>query len=226
MKKEKMRKLVAILAVAFLLAIFGCGNDTTGPSENDDYLPMAVGNLWNYSLSGYVSTTSSTDTIILSGSNTTEIVGTTTHQQGFQLYIAKDSLITIMTTPDTVFTHTTVTTNFVHKADSEWRMYDDTTTTDYELFMKLPVTLGDSWIPETDEPTISRTVLSLSASVTVPAGSFASCANLRDTDSLEPTYYFDLFLSRGTGAVKYLVHETDLDGTVYMVYDLTGSTIK
>ncbi|MCD4702547.1 MAG: hypothetical protein K8S24_11890 [Candidatus Aegiribacteria sp.] len=220
-----MSKLIAFLAVVSLFTVFGCGSSSTGPSANDDYLPMAVGNQWNYSLSGYVSTVGSTDTTFLSGSNFTHVIGTTTHQQGFQLYTIKDSLITIMTTPDTVFTHTTVTMNYAHKTDSEWRMYDDTTSTDYELFMKLPVTVDDTWIPETAEPTVSRTVLSLSASVTVPAGSYANCANLRDTDSLEPTFYFDLFLSRGTGAVKYLIHETDLNGTVYMAYSLTSSTI-
>ncbi|MCK4806825.1 MAG: hypothetical protein KAT09_04220 [Candidatus Aegiribacteria sp.] len=221
-----MRKLIAFLAVISLFTVFGCGSSSTGPSGNDDYLPMAVGNQWNYSLSGYVSTIGSADTTVLSGSNVTQVIGTTTHQQGFELYTIKDSLITIMTTPDTVFTHTTVTMNYAHNTDSEWRMYDDTTSTDYELFMKLPVTLDDTWIPDTSEPTISRTVISLSASVSVPAGSYTNCANLRDTDSTEPDLYFDLFLSRGTGAVKYLAHATDLNGTVHMAYDLTNSTIN
>ncbi len=221
-----MLKLVTFLAVISLLAVVGCGSDSTGPSENDDYLPIAIGNQWDYSLSGYVSTIGSVDTTFLSGSNITQVIGTTTHQQGFQLYTIKDSLITTMTTPDTVFTHTTITMNYANRTDSEWRMYDDTTSTDYELFMKHPLTLGDTWIPDTTEPTTSRAVLSLSASVTVPAGSFTSCANLRDTDSLEPSFYFDLFLSKGTGAVRYLIHETDLNGTVYMAYDLTSSTIN
>ncbi|MCK4506695.1 MAG: hypothetical protein KAW14_13855 [Candidatus Aegiribacteria sp.] len=92
--------------------------------------------------------------------------------------------------------------------------------------MKLPVTLGDTWVPNSDEPTITRTVLSLSASVTVPAGSYTSCANLRDTDSEEPDFYFDLFFSRGTGVVKHLYYVTDSDGTIHMAYNLTSSIIN
>lgn len=220
-----MRKFVIVLAVTLLFVIFGCGSDSTGPSANDDYLPLAVGNQWSYSLNGYVTNTDA-DTIVITGSNINKITGTTTHQQGFQLYTVRDSLITIMTTPDTTFTTTTVTMNYIQETDTEIRMYDDTTTTDYELFIKLPVTLGDSWIPEIDEPTVTRTVLSLSASAIVPAGTYSSCANFRDTDSEEPGFYFDLFLSRGTGVVKYVINDTDSNGTVYMAYDLLSSTIN
>ncbi len=220
-----MRILIAILTLISLLSIFGCGNDSTGPSENEDYLPMSVGNQWNYSLSGYTVSTGA-DTTYLTGSNVTQIIGTTTHQQGFELYTIQDSTTTIWTNPDTSFTYTETMTVYAHKTDTELRMYDDTTTTDYELFMILPLTLGDTWTPDTTEPTISRTVLSLSASVTVPAGTFASCANLRDTDSAEPGFYFDLFLSKGTGVVEYLINMVDSYGTIYMAYSLTSSTIN
>jgi len=92
--------------------------------------------------------------------------------------------------------------------------------------MKLPVTLGDGWIPNTDEPTVLRTVLSVSETVIVPAGTYTDCAKLSDSDSQEPDFSFDLFLSRGTGAVKYVTNYTDSTGTVYMSYDLTSSTIN
>ncbi len=220
-----MRKFLVFSAVISLLTVFGCGNDSTGPSANDDYMPMAVGNQWNYSLSGYY-ITAAADTITISGSNITEVLGVTTHQQGFQLYTLQDSTTTIMTTPDTSSTSTDASIVYAYDADTEWRIYDDTTSTDYELLMKLPVILGDSWIPDTPEPTITRTVLSLSASVTVPAGTYTSCANLRDTDSTEPDFYFDLVFSRGTGVVKYLINVTDSTGTIHLVYNLSSSIIN
>ncbi|MCD4707331.1 MAG: hypothetical protein K8S62_06300 [Candidatus Sabulitectum sp.] len=220
-----MRKLVAVLAVALLLTAFGCGSSSTGPSGNDDYLPLAVGNQWSYSLNGYITFTDA-DTALVTGSNFNIITGTTTHQQGFELYAMRDSLITIITTPDTTFTTTKVTMNYIQETDTELRLYDDTTTTDYEIFIKLPVTLNDSWTPETDDPTITRTVLSLSASAIVPAGTYSSCANLRDTDSEEPNFYFDWFFARGTGVVKYVTNYSDSEGTVFMTYDLLSSTIN
>ncbi len=221
-----MRKLIAMFTVvASLLIVFGCGNDSTDPSENSDYLPVAVGNQWNYSLSGYISEAGS-DTTIISGSNISKILEETTHQQGFQLYAIQDSMTTIMTTPDTTMTFTNTSMTYAHKADTEWRFYDDTTSTDYEIFMKLPVTLGDGWVPNTDEPTIMRTVLSVSETVTVPAGTYTDCANLRDSDSQEPDFYFDSYFSRGTGVVRFIISDTDSTGTVYMSYDLTSSTIN
>ena len=60
----------------------------------------------------------------------------------------------------------------------------------------------------------------------MPAGSFTSCANLRDTDSADPGFYFDLFLSRGTGVVNYLINTTGSGGTMYLAYDLTSSIIN
>ena len=220
-----MRKLLAISTVISLLVVFGCGNDSTGPSENSDYLPMAVGNQWNWSLSGYIAEAGA-DTIIVSGSNIKKVLETTTHQQGFQLYVLQDSTTTIMTTPDTTFTNTNTLLTYAHKADTEWRMYDDTTSTDYEIFLKLPVTLGDGWIPNADDPTIMRTVLSISDTIIVPAGTYTDCAKLRDSDSQEPDSYFEIYFSRGTGVVKYLINETDSSGTIYMSYDLTSSIIN
>ncbi len=220
-----MRKFIAMFTVVSLLIVFGCGDDSTGPSENSDYLPMAVGNQWNYSLSGYISEAGA-DTTFISGSNISKVLEVTTHQEGFQLYAIQDSVTTIFNTPDTTFTFTDTMMVYAHKADTEWRFYDDTTSTDYEILMKLPVTLGDGWIPNADEPTIMRTVLSVSETVTVPAGTYTDCANLRDSDSQEPDYDFDLYFSRGTGVVRYIINDTDSTGTVYMSYDLTSSIIN
>ncbi len=220
-----MRKLIAMFTVISLLIVFGCGSDSTGPSGNTDYLPMAVGNQWNYSVSGY-SIEAGADTIIISGSSISKVLEVTTHQQGFQLYAIHDSTTTIMTTPDTTITCITTAMTYAHNADTEWRIYDDTTSTDYEILMKLPVTLGDGWIPDADEPTVMRTVLSVSETVTVPAGTYTDCANLRDSDSQEPDFYFDLLFSRGTGVVRFLINESDSTETVYMAYALTSSIIN
>ena len=131
-----------------------------------------------------------------------------------------------MTTPDTSFTMIETMLGYVHESDTELRLYDDTTSTDYQLFLKLPVTLGDTWVPHVTEPTITRTVLSLSASITVPAGSFTSCANLRDLDSSEPGFYIDVFLSGGSGIIKSIASMTHLNNTMYIVSELNSSIIN
>jgi hypothetical protein len=212
-------------AVLLLMLLFSCGEDSTGPSAPGDYLPLSVGNQWNYSISGYMKTTDR-DSFPITGTKLTSIAGLTTHQSGFDLYVLKDSSYTIVTTPDTTFTNTEVITEYICKTDTEYRIYKDTVTTDYELLLKLPVVLNDSWVPKPDEPTVTRRVQSTTSSITVPAGSYSDCVDLRDTDTAEPGTAFDIYISRGDGAVEFIVMMDDSTQTMYMDFKLTSSIVN
>ncbi len=67
----------------------------------------------------------------------------------------------------------------------------------------LPITVGDTWTPNGDEPNITREVVSVSETVTVPAGTWESCALVSDTDSENPDLAYDFYLAPGIGPVLY-----------------------
>jgi len=220
-----MSIIKTVIAVFSLLLLFSCGEDSTGPSDPGDYLPLSVGNQWNYSISGYMKTTDR-DSFPITGTKLTAITGSTSHQSGFDLYMLKDSSCTVVTTPDTTYTNTEVITEYICRTDTEYRIYEDTVTTDYELLMKLPVVLNDSWVPKPDEPTITRTVHSTTTDITVPAGSYSDCVDLRDTDTAEPGTAFDIYISRGNGAVEFVVAMDDSTQTMHLDFKLTSSTVN
>jgi len=51
--------------------------------------------------------------------------------------------------------------------------------------------------------------VSLTASVTVAAGSFSNCAIIRETDSTEPDEKWDQYLHRGTGIISDRITQGD-----------------
>jgi hypothetical protein len=210
-----MSAIKTVIAVLLLTMLFSCGKDSTGPSDPGDYLPLSVGNQWIYSMSGYLKM-ATRDSLLITGAKLTVITGLTTHQSGYDLYVLKDSTTMSVTMPDTTIT----------KTDTEYRIYDDTVTTEYEILLKLPVVLNDSWVPESDEPTVTRTVRSVTSNITVPAGSYSDCVYLRDTDTAKPGSYFDFYISRGNGAVEFTIQMVDSTNTMFMDFDLTSSVIK
>jgi len=220
-----MNAIKTVVTVLLLTMLFSCGKDSTGPSDPGDYLPLSVGNQWIYSMSGYLKM-ATRDSLLITGAKLTVITGLTTHQSGFDLYVLKDSTTMSVTMPDTTITNTEVSTDYICKTDTEYRIYDDTVTTEYEILLKLPVVLNDSWVPESDEPTVTRTVRSVTSNITVPAGSYSDCVYLRDTDTAKPGSYFDIYISRGNGAVEFTIQMVDSTNTMFMDFDLTSSVVK
>jgi hypothetical protein len=221
-----MSAVKTVIAVVLLMTLFSCKKDSTGPSDPGDYLPLTVGNQWSYSVSGYLKT-GNRDSIPVTGSKLMAITGSTTHQSGFDLFILKDSSNTVMTMPDSTYTTIKVETVYICKVkDVGYRIYKDTVTTDFELLLKLPVVLNDSWVPRQDQPTNTRVVRSVSSSVTVPAGSYTGCVNLRDTNTSAPASFFDVFISRGDGIVKFVLNTVSSAGTMYLDMNLASSVVK
>ena len=205
-------KKFAITSGAILIAfLFACGGDTTGPdpAPEGDWMPMTVGNWWNYVYDGFIFIGTSLDSFDLSGSAERRVTDLLQHQGGFQVYEFRSQSEMILTNPDTTMTYADTQFVYIRNTGDEMRAYQDTVSTDYDLLALLPMTLGESWLTQPGD-THENEVTSLSASVTVPAGSFSSCAVITQTDTQEPTYQWNSYFHDGTGIVWDFVKLGDM----------------
>ncbi len=212
-----------LLAGAAVLMVVSCGDDPVGPGPGPtgDWLPLSVGNWWTGELSGYMSMDA--DTVDLSGSSKRLVTALLDHSGGFQVYEFR----TIMemnftsTEPDTSWTW--IDTNFVYirNTGDEMRGYDDTLSTDYTLLAPLPFTLGETWNPDSDSSAICE-MISLTASISVPAADFTNCAIIRETDPGSPDEQMDTYFHRGTGILSEQVSE---DGVQFRI-DLESYSVQ
>jgi len=220
-----MKYLIPFLFLMALLMTIGCGSSSTGPTPPADYVPLTLGNTWNYSVDGYVYVTDQ-DTITITGTSTQTILAVVMHQQGFELYEFQNVGTITMTTPDTTITSTDTTSSFIYETDTELRAYDDTVSTYYELVFPLPVVLGDTWLPDSEDPNVTREVMSVTETVSVPAGTYTNCALLSDTDSEAPDAVFYMYFAPGLGNVRQVIADADSSSTSYVEVVLTSSIIE
>lgn len=198
MKKSIIHGIMMIV----LSVLISCGSDSTGPEPPPaDWLPLSVGNWWSGEIDGFMLLGIQADTFDLSGSMDRTVTALVEHQEGFQLYRMETVMEMEVTHPDTSFTVTDTMEVYLRNTGEEMRGYSDTITTDYEVLARFPFTVGDSW-QAWEDSTVTYQVASLTSSVSVPAGSFADCALLRETDSSQPDYTWDHYFHRGTGFVR------------------------
>jgi len=196
-------KKIAFASVSLLIAIlFACCGDTTGPgpAPEGDWIPMTVGNWWNYVYDGFIFIGAGPDSFSLSGSAERRVTALLQHQGGFQVYEFRSQSEMILTSPDTTMVYADTQFIYLRNTGDELRAYEDTVLTDYDLLALLPLTLGESWLAQPGD-TYKNEVTSLSASATVPAGSFSGCAVITQTDTEEPTFQWDTYFHDGTGIV-------------------------
>ncbi len=205
-------KRFAVTSGALLIAfLFACSGDTTGPGPTleGDWMPMAVGNWWNFVYDGFTFFGTSTDSFDISGSAERKVTALLQHQGGFEVYeFTFQSEMTLMN-PDTTMVFADTQFVYLRNTGDELRAYQDTVSSDYDLLALLPLTLGESWLTQPGD-THENEVTSLNASVTVPAGSFSGCAVITQTDTAEPTYQWDSYFHDGTGVVWDFVKLGDL----------------
>jgi hypothetical protein len=207
-----MKSIIAILsALTLSILLIACGSDSSGPSEPGDWLPLAVGNWWQYELDGFWLTMYG-DTVDWSGTFDREVTALCEHSGDFQVYEFSTVMHSFQSTPDTTVEQWDTMYIYLRETEEELRGYDDTLTTDYELIAQYPLTVGDSWNAYSDpDSTIMYEVTSLSATASVPAGSYSSCAVLRETDSTLPLYSWDTYLHRGVGIVFEVINSGVLE---------------
>ncbi len=218
-------RIKIILVSLFVLLLTSCGSSSTSPSSPSSYIPLSVGNQWNNDINGFVIFESG-DTLTVSGTMVRKITGTATHDNGATCYISEDLMNTTYTMPDTSFSFADTTINYIAESDTQFLVYDDTLSTEFELLLKLPVTVGDTWVPDpADDPNTVREVLSITSSVSVTAGSFTNCLLTEDTDPSLPDDYWRIYFAPGIGPVKVELVEVDGDYTEITI-DVTSYVVQ
>jgi hypothetical protein len=177
-----MRTLL-LLAMAFIpfLLLASCGDSNGGPSgpgpggDDEAFFPMAVGNTWEYDRSG----TMVVDTITweMTGRSVSEITGTETHTDSFEVYVeefvSSDTLAGVPIPDSTCITYMRLASDGIHG-------YPHLEDTDSSFVVPFPLEVGNTW-QYSEEPPMTGEILSMDEEVTVPAGTFSNVMEMRTT---------------------------------------------
>jgi hypothetical protein len=171
----KTRRIVTIVFAASLF--LACGDDPFNPGQNDDsrFYPLAVGNTWNYTRFGTYNIDSLSYTIV--GSSTVNITGTAQHSGGFQVFVEETM---ISDTIQGLMVVETADTSYIRVTSAGFFGYPGISSTDSSWTVPFPLITGMVWAFQT-EPAVTGEILSLTADVSVPAGNFQDCLEMRTT---------------------------------------------
>ena len=158
----------------------------SGWGGGEGWFPMQVGTCWCFDLDGTAEYMGYYFDI--TGSRVLDVTGTAEHTLGFDVYVTLDTVImTVMGMSDT-----TATTWYFHVCADMVEVYSDLYQTAAERLLELPLAVGDSWY---DAFYTYYEVISLSETVSVPAGVFSGCALVYSEASGDPvwnnTWYAD-----------------------------------
>lgn len=216
-----MRDLILCAASAAALVLAAsCGDDDggTGPGESGAgdsvYYPLAVGNTWEYDRSG----TYNVDSVEygISGEATVEITGTATHSQGWGVFV---EVSTVSDTISGFSTNSAVCTVYVWQDEDGMHGCPHLTDTDSCWTVPFPLVAGNTWTYATQPPTTGE-VLSMDVDVTVPAGSFEECAEMRTMCLEQGNYSNTTDYAENVGMVRNVftqeagVYNTTVDMTL------------
>ncbi|MFK7788905.1 MAG: hypothetical protein AB8C95_05335 [Phycisphaeraceae bacterium] len=77
---------------------------------------------------------------------------------------------------------------------------------DMSKYFRYPATLGDTYQPNADDPTVVITVISLSEKITTKAGEF-DCVVYKETSTEDTSYSLTSYIAPGVGIVKNITKE-------------------
>lgn len=186
-----------------LLLLAACGNSTLGPANSEDWFPLTIGNWWLYDIDG--SSIYGADTLIYAGSIERRITDLIDHQDGFLVYELRSIANITITEPDTSTTSADTSFVYLSHTSDELKLYSSTYSSQYEILMKYPVTLNETWM-QPDSSSDLYEVTDISAFTCVPAGHFSNCAVI--TESCWQASTVEHIYHRGTGKLK-TVFSTD-----------------
>ncbi|MBD3370666.1 hypothetical protein GF402_09915 [Candidatus Fermentibacteria bacterium] len=206
--------LLLTIALTSLLLLASCGDSNGGPSgpgpggDDEAFFPMAVGNTWNYDRSG----TMQMDTITcqITGKSVSEITGTETHADSFEVYVEEfvstDTLAGQPVPDSTCVTYMRLASDGVHG-------YPNLENTDSSFVVPFPLEVGNTW-QYSEDPPMTGEILSMGGEVTVPAGTFSNVMQMRTT-----------WIQSGLTVVNTTDFAPDV-GIVRNVYDQTASFLE
>jgi hypothetical protein len=175
-----MKRTMFVLSVALILSAFACGSDgPAGPSTGSDseFYPLAVGNTWTYDRSGSFSA-AGVQVGTVSGKAVIEITGTATHSSGFDVFVQKSTINdTTVIYGQTIISDSTFT-DYLRVTDSGFYGYPHLTDADSSYTVPFPLQNGATW-QFAEQPPVTGNILSMSADVTVTAGSFSGCMEMQ-----------------------------------------------
>lgn len=222
-----MKKLFFSLIIGILIAL-SCGdNNPAGSSAGEDakYFPLAVGNEWVFSRDGTMSL-SGTQIATITGSCTTEITGTATHSDKFEVFVQEYAVTdTIEMYGDTIITDSTLTT-YIRVTDDGLYGYAHLTDTDSSWVIPFPLQESATW-DFSDAPPITASILSMNANVTVTAGSFENCLEIQlilsdSGNILTSTIDF----AENVGKLRTIYIQTYQNSTTTITDDLESFTVN
>ena len=188
-----MRYLNVLMVVWLILFLPGCGKkkSTKPPTENGgslaDYLPLQVGNWWKYERvfweeSGYTFVDTFTETVV---EQDTVLGGKLAFRLEEDEGVDEEWMV--------VF-------------NDELRLYEEMPEqySDYYVFLKLPIQVGNKWNYYPGYP-LQAEIVSTTATLNVPAGTFNNCIHVR----VPP--YFNAWFVEKKGGIQW--SNCDLDST-------------
>ncbi len=181
-----MKKIYSVVIFLVAVTVSSCGSsDPIGPSSGGDseYYPLSVGNVWMYDRSGSIAS-GGVQVGTVSGEIKLEITGTATHSEGFDVYVQEYSISDTTVINSQTFISDSTYTEYMRITDDGMYGYSNLTDTDSSFTVPFPLQAGATWTFSEEPPTTGE-ILSMSVAVTVMAGSFDNCMEMRTvwTDS-------------------------------------------
>lgn len=180
-----------LLLIPIIVLIIGCGGD-----DVTNYYPLTVDNEWNYDMTMteiIVIDTVTSDTTVVTGTNASEITAETTLDNGTEVF----EMIMTMTFDNTLIPGF-ADTSYVKETEDYLLSYSNKSDTAPDTMLALPLETGKTWA---DYEVMGQ------ENITVPAGTFNDCWEIREVD--EDTVY--MYVALDIGMVKWTQSETEAD---------------
>ena len=198
-----MKKL--LLLIPIIVLIIGCGGD-----DVTNYFPLTVGDEWNYDMT--MTKITPTDTTVQTGTMDLDITEETTLDNDTEVF----EMIMTMTFDDTLIPGFADTSYIEETEDYLLQYSNKAATVPNDTMLALPLELGKTW---------ADYEVTAQANITVPAGTFNDCWEIRGLWGEEDSMY--MYLAPKVGMVKMSQEETETDTTSYeMLMELETYTVK
>lgn len=196
-----MKKL--LLLIPIIVLIIGCGGD-----DGTNYFPLTVGDEWNYDMTRttiIVIDTLTSDTTVTTGTVDMDITAETTLDNGTEVFEMT------MTMTDTTITF------YVEETEDYLLQYSNkAATVPSDTMLALPLELGKTW---------ADYEVTAQANITVPAGTFNDCWEIRGLYGEEDSTC--MYVAPDVGMVKMSQKGAETDTTSYeMLMELETYTVK